>query len=357
MLASDPVHDPEGAVQRPRAADPDAIRAHLDALTKPPGSLGRLEELALRLALVYGDPPPPLRRRSVLVLAGDHGVARRGVSAYPPEVTAQMCRNLASGGAAACVLARAVDADLLVADLGVDADLEDVPGLAHRKVGRGTRDLASGPAMTPGECDAAITAGRGLAMERLGSGAEVLALGDMGIGNTTSASALTAAILGLQGDRLIGPGTGATGVRLRAKRTAVERGLERVAGVTDPLRLLQELGGFEIAGMVGAILAAARAGRVVVIDGFVVTAASLVATRLSPAVVHYLVAAHRSAEPGHTIQLEALGLVPLLDLNLRLGEGTGALLALPLLTAAAGLLRDMATFESAGIAGPAAAPS
>jgi nicotinate-nucleotide--dimethylbenzimidazole phosphoribosyltransferase len=211
--------------------------------------------------------------------------------------------------------------------------------------------------MTPAECDAAVAAGTDLAMERFRAGAEVLALGDMGIGNTTSASALTAAILGLPADRLVGPGTGSTGARLQAKRTAVRLGLERVSGVAEPLRLLRELGGFEIAGMVGAILAAAGASRTVVVDGFVVTAAALVAARLAPAVVDYMVAAHRSAEPGHVIQLEALGLVPLLDLSLRLGEGTGALLALPLLTAAAGLLRDMATFESAGIAGPAGAPT
>ena len=333
------------AVRPARAADAAAVRRRLDGLAKPPGSLGRLEALAVRLARVYGDPPPPLRRRTVFVLAADHGVARRGVSAYPASVTGAMCRTLTGGGAAVCVLARSVGAEVVVADLGVDADLSGVPGLLHRKVRRGSRDLSAGPALTPAEAAAAVAAGAGLVRERA-AGCDVVALGEMGIGNTTAATALTAALTGAGVAEVMGPGTGVVGAARARKETAVAAALRRAAGVRDPFELLAALGGLEIAGLVGVTLAAAGAGRAVVTDGFIATAAALVAARLAPPVRDHLVAGHRSTEPGHAVQLAALDLEPVLDLDLRLGEGTGAVLALPVLDAAAGLLREMATLAS-----------
>ncbi len=334
-----------------RRANPAAVRAHLDDLTKPPGSLGHLEALALRLALIYGDPPPPLGRRTVFVLAGDHGVARQGVSAYPPEVTAQMCRNFASGGAAINAIARAVGADVVAVDVGVDAELGDVPGLVHRKVRRGTRDLACEPALTREEVNRAILAGTELVSERA-ERIDIVALGDMGIGNTTAATALAAAFTGRPVAELVGPGTGISPERLAHKRTLIETALGRVSPHADVLDILAEVGGLEIAGLVGIALGAARAGRAAVMDGFIATAAALAAVRLCPRVRDYLFASHRSVEPGHIALLDALELRPLFDLGLRLGEGTGAALALPILEAGAAILREMATFSSAGVSGP-----
>lgn len=355
---SQPLPEPLAAlvasVEPPRRSEPDAVRAHLDSLTKPPGSLGRLEELALRLALVYGDPSPPVRRRIVLLMAADHGVARRGVSAYPPEVTAQMCRNFVAGGAAIDAIARAVGARVVAVDVGVDADPSELAGLVHRKVRRGTRDLAREAALTREEAAQAILTGVDLVAERLDE-ADIFGLGDMGIGNTTAASAVTAALTGRPAAEVVGPGTGVAGARLARKRAIVEAAVGRLAPDATPLDVLAEVGGLEIAGLTGVALGAARAGRAVVIDGFVSTAAGFVAARLCPPVREYLFASHRSAEPGHSVQLAALGLRPLFEFEMRLGEGTGAALAFPVLEAAAALLREMATFSSAGVCGPRAA--
>jgi nicotinate-nucleotide--dimethylbenzimidazole phosphoribosyltransferase len=339
------------AVRPAQRADPAAVRAHLDDLTKPPGSLGHLEELALRLALIYGDPPPPLDRRTIFVLAGDHGVAHRGVSVYPPEVTAQMCRNFASGGAAINAIARAVGAEVVAVDIGVDADLHDVPGLVHRKVRRGTRDLTSQAALTREEACRAILVGAKLVSERADS-AGIVVLGDMGIGNTTAAAALAAAFTGRPVADLVGLGTGLAPERLAHKRTIVETALSRLSPQAAALDVLAEVGGLEIAGLAGVALAGAGLERAVVTDGFIATAAALVAVRLCPPVREYLFASHRSVEPGHRALLEALELRPLFDWGLRLGEGTGAALALPILDAAAAVLREMATFSSAGVSGP-----
>lgn len=335
-------------VTPPAAARPAEVRRHLDALTKPPGSLGRLEDAAVRLATIYGDPPPSLARRTVFLLAGDHGVARRGVSAYPREVTAAMCRNFAAGGAAINAVAGSVGAEVVVADFGVDADLDGVGGVLGRKVGRGTADLSERPAMSVDDAARAVLAGAELVSERIPD-LDVAALGEMGIGNTTPASALAAALTGAPAVSVVGPGTGLTPAGIEAKADVVERALRRVRGETDPLVLLAELGGYEIAGLVGVTLGAAGAGVAVVSDGFIATAAALVAVRLQPAAAGYLFAGHRSPEPGHARLLKALELEPLLDLELRLGEGTGAALALPILDAAGALLRDMATFDEAGI--------
>ncbi|TVR64295.1 MAG: nicotinate-nucleotide--dimethylbenzimidazole phosphoribosyltransferase [Gemmatimonadales bacterium] len=339
--------------------DPARIRAHLDNLTKPPGSLGHLEELALRLGTLLGDPPPPLSPRCVLVMAGDHGVTRRGVSAYPSQVTQLMCRNMAAGGAAINALAGSVDARVVVVDLGVDAGEPLGEGILHRRIRRGTRDLSREPALTDDEVDRALEAGARV-LEELSPRPAVLVLGEMGIGNTTSASALAAALLRCPAVEMVGPGTGIPPEAQQEKVRVVEAGLRRIrnggAGqdhASLARRALAEVGGLEIAGLVGAALAARRLRIPVVLDGFISSVAGLVAKHLNPHLGPWLFASHRSAEPGHDRVLDGLGLRPLLDLGFRLGEGTGGVLALPILEGAGAILREMATFESAGIPGPA----
>lgn len=335
------------------AAHAPAVLARLDDLTKPPGSLGRLEELALRLALLCGDPPPPLRRRTILVFAADHGIAGRGVSAYPQAVTAQMCRTFADGGAAICTIARAVDATVRLVDVGVATRVPAHPAILDRRIRAGTQDLSRGPAMSRDETIRAMLVGADVVHEAA-SDTDVFGLGELGIGNTTAASALSAALLDVDAAAVVGRGTGIDDDGLARKRSLVQCAVERIrtAGVRQPLDVLAEVGGLEIAALAGAILACGAHARPVVLDGFIVTAAALVAVRLAPAVRDVLFCAHRSAEPGHTLQLRALALDPLLELNLRLGEGTGAALALPLLEAAASVLREMATFSGAGVSGP-----
>lgn len=330
--------------------DAIAVQAHLDALTKPPGSLGRLEHLALQVGVVLGDPPPPLDRAVVFVFAADHGVAARGVSAYPAEVTAQMCANYAHGGAAINVLARACGAVVRVVDVGVAADLTDLPGLEHRKVRAGTDDLSERPAMTAADVSAALAAGTTSASSL--DDIRIVAIGEMGIGNTTAAAAVVACLTGAPVSTVVGRGTGVGEVGLARKRAAVERGIARVARRDDPMEVLREVGGLEIAAMAGAMLEAAGQGALVVVDGFISAAAALAAYRLRPGLAPCLVASHRSAEPGHAVVLDSLGLTPLLDLEMRLGEASGSVLAIPLVRAAGALLCDMATFESAGISGP-----
>ncbi len=335
----------------PTRADRGSVTRRLDNLTKPPGSLGRLEELALRLARIHGDPPPPLGGGVVFVLASDHGVAERGVSAYPSAVTRQMCLNLGSGGAAINAVAGAVKARVIVADFGVDGPLPTSSGVLDRKIRCGSRDLVVEPALTRSETARAILTGAALVEEEAG-GEGMIGMGEMGIGNTTAATVLTAALTGRPVQEVIGPGTGVTGRALDRKRELVERALHRIEGVRDPLELLREVGGFEIAGLVGVVLGAARSGLAVVTDGFIATAAALAAVRIRPPAREYLFPSHRSSEPGHDVLLEALGLEPLFDLQLRLGEGTGAALAFPVLQASAAILRGMATFDSAGVSRP-----
>lgn len=332
------------------AADAAAVQAHLDDLTKPRGSLGRLEALALELACIYGDPPPPLDRATVVVMAADHGVARRGVSAYPPEVTAQMCRNFAAGGAAINVIAGAVGAAVLAVDVGVDTAGDPPAGVRGCRVRRGTRDLAEGPALTRKEVLQAIGAGVAIARE-LAAENDLLMLGDMGIGNTTAAACVTAALTGEPAEAVVGPGTGIDAARMARKREVVAGAAARVPATADVVDVLAEVGGLEIAALAGVVLGAARSQMAVLADGFITTAAALAAVRMCGAARGYVVASHLSREPGHAVQLGALGLTPLLDLELRLGEGTGAALALPLLRSAAALLRGMATFSSAGVSG------
>jgi nicotinate-nucleotide--dimethylbenzimidazole phosphoribosyltransferase len=317
-----------------------AKRAY-DAKTKPRGSLGRLEELGCRLAAIRGFVPRTLDA-VIVVAAADHGVTREGVSAYPQEVTAQMVANFAAGGAAVNVLARQAGARLIVVDAGIAAPFEH-ECVRSVRLGAGTANLAEGPAMTAEQVQRGLEAGAALADEL--RDVDVVALGDMGIGNTTSASALTAALLGVDASLVCGRGTGLDDAGVARKVETVRRALEVNSG-NDPLTAL---GGFEIVFLAGLKLGCAANGTAVLLDGFITSAAALAATRIDPAVLDVLIASHRSPEPGHALVLEALGLEPLLDLELRLGEGSGAALALPLLRASVAILKEMATFDDAGV--------
>jgi nicotinate-nucleotide--dimethylbenzimidazole phosphoribosyltransferase len=326
-------------------------RARQQQLTKPAGSLGRLEELSIQVAGITRRPEPCIEHKVVVTMAGDHGVVAEGVSAYPQAVTAQMIGNFLEGGAAVNVLAQLAAVRVVVVDMGVAGPLPERSSLVRRSQGAGTANLARGPAMTRGQALAAIQAGVEIVEHELDRGLDILALGEMGIGNTTSAAALAAAITGCPPAELVGRGTGIDAAGLERKVAAVERALaaNRLVGA-DPLDVLACLGGFEIAGLVGAALAAAAHRRPIVLDGYPSTAAALVAVALAPALRPYLIASHRSQEPGHQRMLDWLELEPLVDLKLRLGEGTGAILGIFLVEAACRLLSDMATFGEAGVA-------
>jgi nicotinate-nucleotide--dimethylbenzimidazole phosphoribosyltransferase len=327
-----------------------AVRERQARLTKPAGSLGRLEELSIKVAGITGKSMPHLDRKAIIVMAGDHGVAAEGVSAYPAEVTPQMVQNFLNGGAAINVFARQTGARVVIADLGVAVDLPGHPQLVNRKIGYGTRNIAHGPAMTLVEARAAVEAGIQIVQAEIQKGLDIIGTGDMGIANTTPSSAIVAALTGQEVERVTGRGTGIDGQGWERKVATIKQALE--INRPDPenaLDVLAKVGGFEIAGLVGLIFGAA-AGRIpVVIDGFISTAAALVATEWHPPVRDYLIAAHNSVEIGHRVMLERMELVPLLNLDLRLGEGTGAALAMPLIEAACLALREMATFNEAGV--------
>lgn len=318
----------------------------LDHKTKPLGALGRLEALGLRLGMILGSEAPAFSSPQMLVCAGDHGLAARGVSAYPSDVTWQMVENFLAGGAAVSVLARQHALALTVVDCGVRHDFEPRDGLRILKVARGTADASRGPAMSAAQCEAAIANGMALVRELPGN---ALLLGEMGIGNSSAAALLLARLTGLDIDACTGSGTGLDAAGLVRKRALLREVLALHADAGTPLMALAAFGGFEIATLVGAVLQAAQERRVIVVDGFIASAAVLVAHALRPHVVQRCIAAHRSAEPGHRLLLEALGLEPLLKLDLRLGEGSGAALAWPLLESACRILREMASFESAGV--------
>ncbi len=343
------------AIGRVRSLDEVAMaaaRSRQQALTKPPGSLGRLEELAIWLAGVRRAARPRLERKVVVIAAADHGVARRGVSAYPQAVTAQMVANVLSGGAAVNALARHAGAEVLAVDAGVIEPLEPREGLYSIPVGPGTDDMTVGPAMRRDQALACLEAGVDLAARLQ---ADAVVLGDMGIGNTTAAAALTAAFTGVSPLTVCGPGTGLDAEGVRTKVAVVETALAvNRPDAEDPVGVLAAVGGFELGVLAGVAIGTAALGAPVVLDGYPTTAAALVATALCADVLPYLLASHRSAEPGHVVALDHLGLTPLLDLGLRLGEGTGGLLALGLLEAAARVHDEMATFEEAGVSGPAA---
>ncbi|MDK2926835.1 MAG: nicotinate-nucleotide--dimethylbenzimidazole phosphoribosyltransferase [Bacillota bacterium] len=328
-----------------------AARRCLDSLTKPRGSLGVLEELAVRLAGITGQALPEVKNKVVIVLAGDHGVTEEGVSAYPSEVTAQMVQNFVNGGAAVNVLARQAGARVVVADMGVRAEL-NFPTVLPWKVRRGTANMARGPAMSREEAVTALERGSTLAEQEIDQGADLIATGDMGIGNTTAGSAILAAFSGLPVAKLTGRGTGVDDRRLRLKVEAVERALAvNRPDPRDALDVLTKVGGLEIAGLAGVILGCAARRVPVIIDGFISGAAALVAGKLEPRAREFMIASHLSEEPGHRYMLALLDLKPLLQMRMRLGEGTGAVLAMHLLEAACRIMREMATFDSAGVAG------
>ncbi len=327
-------------------------RARQDQLTKPQGSLGRLEELSIQIAGVMANPRPVIRHKVITVMAGDHGVVAEGVSAFPQEVTPQMVVNFLNGGAAINVLARHVGARVVVVDMGVAADLPDHPGLVRKKVAYGTANMAQGPAMTRDQAEQAILAGADVVRAELANGLDILGTGDMGIGNTTPSAAIAAAFTGRDPADIVGRGTGLDDAGVQRKIQVVRQALAvNQPDPTDALDVLAKVGGFEIAGLAGAMLAAAAHRRPVMVDGFISTAAALIAVGLAPAVRPYLIASHHSQEQGHGVMLDWLGLQPLLDLNLRLGEGTGAALGVSLAEAACKILDEMATFAEAAVAG------
>jgi len=338
------------AIRAVVVTDADEALRHLDALTKPPGSLGRLEVLARDLCLMTGQCPPAMGEAVIFTLAGDHGVVGEGVSAYPQVVTSQMVENFLNSGAAVNVLARQMGARVVVADLGIAGPVLHRSGLQQRRVAPGTANLARGPALTRDHVVAALEAGAALVEDERRRGLDLIGTGEMGIGNTTAASAVTAAITGLDAETVTGRGTGVDDSTWRRKVQVVRRGLavNRPDGA-DGLDVLAKVGGLEIAGLAGVILAGA-AGRIpIILDGFIAGAAALAAVALKPEARHYLIAAHRSVEPGHGHVLAALGLTPYLDLGMRLGEGTGAALGIGLARAAVAILAEMATFKSAGV--------
>jgi nicotinate-nucleotide--dimethylbenzimidazole phosphoribosyltransferase len=352
-----------------------ATAARLDRLTKPPGSLGRLEDLAIRLAGITGRPDATVARRAIVVAAADHGVARRGVSAYPAEVTAQMVANFVAGGAAINVLAAAVGASVTVVDAGVAGPIPSKPSassggaggsqataapalppggrLISVRIRPGTADMTEGPAMSREEAMRAIAVGLELVGNLARDGVELIGLGEMGIGNTTAASALTTVLTGEPVGLVTGRGTGVDDDGRARKVAAIELALAvNAPDPADPVGVLAAVGGLEIGVLVGVIAGAAAAQIPLVLDGFITGAAALIAAALERAIAARLIAGHRSMEPGHAVILERLGLVPLLELDLRLGEGSGAALAMHLVGAAAAIRDGMATFESAAVAGP-----
>ncbi|MHB0874429.1 MAG: nicotinate-nucleotide--dimethylbenzimidazole phosphoribosyltransferase [Anaerolineae bacterium] len=327
-------------------------RRRQDMLTKPQGSLGRLEELSIQLAGITGNPVPAINDKVIFTLAGDHGVVAEGVSAFPQAVTPQMVLNFLNGGAAINVLSRHVGARVVVVDMGVAADMAPHPDLVSRKVAHGTANIARGPAMSETQALKALLEGIDLVESELERGVDIVGTGDMGIGNTTPSAAIAAAFTGRPAADVVGRGTGVDEAGLSRKVAAVERALAvNAPNATDALDVLTKVGGLEIAGLAGVIIGAAAHRIPAVIDGYISTAAAMIACVLAPRSRDYMIAAHRSQEQGHRIMLEWLGLRPLLDLDMRLGEGTGAALGISLAEAACKILAEMATFDEAGVAG------
>ena len=328
----------------------EQARQAIDQKTKPPGSLGELEAVAVQLAVVQDTLAPVVDPARIVVFGADHGVTAAGVSAFPADVTVQMMTNFASGGAAVCVLGAAAGASLEVVDVGVNGDLSACPDIVNNKVRNGTRDLRLESAMTHEELDAAMQAGREAVVRAVQSGQRCLGLGEMGIGNTTTAAILTGLLCGADAASVTGRGTGVGDEQLEIKQQVVEQVMQRLqAHRDDPLECLRQAGGYEIAALVGALMEAPAHKLPVIVDGFIVTSAALVACALKPSVRAALFFAHESAEAGHRLALQHLRAQPLLHLNMRLGEGSATALALPLLRGAAAVLRDMASFADAGV--------
>ncbi|MDK2743526.1 MAG: nicotinate-nucleotide--dimethylbenzimidazole phosphoribosyltransferase [Nitrospira sp. BO4] len=325
-------------------------QARLDRLTKPIGSLGRLEELAVRYAMIVGEVKPSVPKGVVFTFAADHGIAREGVSAYPQEVTPQMVLNFLRGGAGVNVLARHAGIEVRVVDIGVAYEFGSISGLIHKKIMPGTNSFLTGPAMSREQAEQAITTGIQLAMDAANQGIGMIGTGEMGIGNTTASTAITAIMTGRPVEEVAGRGTGIDDVGYRHKVSVIKEALSfHHLDSSDAFEVLSKVGGLEIAGLVGLILGSASVRVPVVLDGFIAGAAALIAARLQPKCLGYMIASHRSAECGHQVLLDHLGLKPLLDLNLRLGEGTGACLAMNLMCAAIKIMTEMATFGEAGV--------
>lgn len=327
----------------------EAAQNHLDSLTKPPGSLGKLEVIAKQVAGMTGQLIPDLARKAVVVMAGDHGVCKEGVSAFPVEVTPQMVMNFLEGGAAVNVLARQTGAEVICVDIGVNAPLEH-PKLVSRKIRMGTRNMAKEPAMTREEAEQAVLTGIEVVDGLAKQGYRLFATGEMGIGNTTPSAALLVALTDIDPARAVGRGTGINDEQWLHKQEVVKRAIEvNAPDLADPMDVLAKLGGLEIAGLVGVILGAAGHRCPVVIDGFISSAAALVASRIAPLASGYMLASHLSSEQGHSGLLAFAGLSPMISMDMRLGEGTGAVLCFPFVDAATNIMREMATFDGAGV--------
>jgi len=334
------------------AAFADVAWARLDSLTKPPRSLGRLEELAARVAVVQRSERPVASSMAIVLMAGDHGVVAEGVSPYPQEVTVQMVANFSAGGAAINQLARHAGARLVLVDVGVAGDTSAFEGVRQAKVAPGTANMARGAAMTREQAAEAILVGAEVARELIADGVRLIGTGEMGIGNTTAAAALTAALTGAAVTAVVGRGTGLDDAGVARKATVIERALAaNTIDTTDPLGVLAAVGGLEIAGMVGVMLGAAAGGACTVSDGFISGVSALVATALAPETAGYLFPSHRSLEPGHSVVLKALEMEPVLQFEMRLGEGTGAALAMTIIDASCQVMSGMATFAEAGVSG------
>jgi nicotinate-nucleotide--dimethylbenzimidazole phosphoribosyltransferase len=323
---------------------------HLDSLTKPPGSLGRLEELGGRYAAIKGLDSPQVRKKAVYVFAGDHGVAQQGISAFPAEVTPQMVLNFINGGAAINVLANHFDAEVVVVDMGVNFDFEEIPNLLNKKIALGTGDLSLGPSMTRLQAEKAVQVGMELACEAAERGVDILGTGDMGIANTTASVAIIAALTQRPVKEITGRGTGIDDKTLQKKIDIVEKALQvNQPDSNDPLDVLAKVGGFEIAGISGFILGSAASRTPVVIDGVISGAGALIAHRLNPATGDYMFMSHRSREPAHEVIFDQVQQEALFDFGMRLGEGTGAIIGMNLLEAGVKIFSEMATFENAGV--------
>lgn len=336
-----------------RATDPaveEAAWARLDSLTKPPRSLGALERVAAKVARIQGSIAPDVARKAVVLMAADHGVVAEGVSPYPQDVTWQMVANFSAGGAAINAIASSVGAELRLFDMGVAHDYGELPGVQRIRIASGTRNMALGPAMSRDECLRALLSGAAAACEAADDGVRLLGTGEMGIGNSTAAAALACAYTGEGPARVVGPGTGLDDAGVAHKAEVVSRALDvNQVDALDPVGKLAAVGGLEIAGLAGVVLGASARGVTVVSDGFISGAATLAAVRICPDAIDYVLPSHLSAEPGHAIVLEALGIEPLLRLDMRLGEGTGAALAMALVDAACAMMSGMATFAEAGV--------
>jgi nicotinate-nucleotide--dimethylbenzimidazole phosphoribosyltransferase len=341
-----------GGVARTDPAAEERAWDRLDQLTKPPRSLGRLEEIAAKVARIQRTDRPDVSAKEILLMAGDHGVVAQGVSPYPQDVTWQMVANFSAGGAAINQIAESVGARVTVYDVGVARDLSGMAGIEHENVSHGTADMTLGPAMTREQCASAVLVGVSAVEAAVARGAQLVGTGEMGIGNSTSAAAITALLADVPAEIVVGRGTGLDADGVAHKAAVVRRALAvNHAAELDPLGLLAAVGGLEIAALAGVVIGAAACGVPVVSDGFIAGAATLAAVAICPVAAEYVLPSHRSAEPGHTVVLELLGMQPVFELDMRLGEGTGAALAMGVIDAACRMLSGMATFAEAGVSG------